>query len=250
MAKGAVASFWRKMYYDLANEVEQVLGKALGYPKYSDDQKNFPGTTEADGVCVGDSVPESLVAQAAGHVADNRAAKMTLQAVLDRDWNNETLRQTANIAANAIYWRDEQIKDLKRRIVNFEDETTSRATTSLWSEYVKKTNYPAMFGGLLFPDRPIIPYKIAVFDDSDNVPCTAEIEVAFEKLASYFEKRSKENARRAEKEEKKVEMEQQKSLKDWRYHEEVGADRSGYYFSGKADSYKRAAEKVREILGK
>ena len=59
------AQFWRKLYFDLANEVEQTLGKALGYPYYSDDQKNFPGTTEADGVCVGDHVPESLLAEAA-----------------------------------------------------------------------------------------------------------------------------------------------------------------------------------------
>ena len=52
-----------------SNEIEQILGKALGYPWYKDDQKNFPGATEADGVCVGDHVPESLAAEAADRIA-------------------------------------------------------------------------------------------------------------------------------------------------------------------------------------
>ena len=59
------AQFWRKAYFKLADEVEQTLGKALGYPWYKDDHKNFPGATEADGVCIGDHVPESLLAEAA-----------------------------------------------------------------------------------------------------------------------------------------------------------------------------------------
>src|ERR1700686_5062311 len=191
MAKGAVAAFWRKMYYDLSNEVEQVLGKALGYPKYSDDQKNFPGTTEKDGVCVGEHVPESLLDEAAKQIPQ-------------RDW--------------------------------------------MYVDYPKWAA-PAMFGGGTYMHSNLTSVKPLVFKASDNVPCTAEIEVAFEKLASYFEKRAKENARRAEKEEEKVTAQQRKELRDWSYHAEVGADRSGYYFSGKADSYKRAAEKVREILG-
>lgn len=33
-------------------EIEQMLGKALNYPWFKDDQENFPGTTEADGVVV------------------------------------------------------------------------------------------------------------------------------------------------------------------------------------------------------
>lgn len=42
------------------HEVEQVLGKALGYPAYADDPKNFPGATEKDGVCVGEHTPATL----------------------------------------------------------------------------------------------------------------------------------------------------------------------------------------------
>ena len=48
----------------------QTLGKALGYPRYCDDQKNFPGATEADGVCVGDHVAESLAEEAARRIKE------------------------------------------------------------------------------------------------------------------------------------------------------------------------------------
>jgi hypothetical protein len=48
-----------------SSEVEQILGKALGYPAYKDDQENFPGATEQDGVCVGEHVPQSLAEEAA-----------------------------------------------------------------------------------------------------------------------------------------------------------------------------------------
>lgn len=46
-------------------EIEQVLGKALGYPWFKDDQKNFPGATEANGVCVGEHTAETLAEEAA-----------------------------------------------------------------------------------------------------------------------------------------------------------------------------------------
>jgi len=52
-------------YWNYAAEIDQILGKALGYPFYASDQKNFPGATEADGVCTGDNVPESLALEAA-----------------------------------------------------------------------------------------------------------------------------------------------------------------------------------------
>jgi hypothetical protein len=43
-----------------SEEIEQILGKALGYPWYKDDPKNFPNATEADGVCVGVETAWSL----------------------------------------------------------------------------------------------------------------------------------------------------------------------------------------------
>jgi len=48
-----------------AHDVEQALGQALGYPWYKDDQKNFPGATERDGVCVGAHTPASIAEEAA-----------------------------------------------------------------------------------------------------------------------------------------------------------------------------------------
>lgn len=47
-------------------EIEQMCGRALGYPWYKDDQKNFPGSTDADGVCVGEHVAETVVAELVG----------------------------------------------------------------------------------------------------------------------------------------------------------------------------------------
>lgn len=57
----------------LNDAVSQTLGRALGYPRFCDDQKNFPGATDADGVCVGDMVAESLAADAATEIARLRA---------------------------------------------------------------------------------------------------------------------------------------------------------------------------------
>ncbi|EGF96795.1 hypothetical protein [Brevundimonas diminuta] len=60
---------WRdrtKIAYAKSNDqVCQSLGKALGYPWFKDDQVNFPRSTEADGVCVGEHVAESIADEAA-----------------------------------------------------------------------------------------------------------------------------------------------------------------------------------------
>lgn len=53
---------------------EQIAGRALGYPKYADDQKNFPGATEADGVCIGEHVGDTIVAELATALAKAREA--------------------------------------------------------------------------------------------------------------------------------------------------------------------------------
>lgn len=51
-------------------EIEQILGKALGYPWYKDDQQNFPGSTDADGVCVGEHTPGSIADEAAKRIRE------------------------------------------------------------------------------------------------------------------------------------------------------------------------------------
>lgn len=47
------------------NEIQQICGKALSYPWFKDDQQNFPGTTERDGVCVGEHVGVTIVRELA-----------------------------------------------------------------------------------------------------------------------------------------------------------------------------------------
>lgn len=54
-------------------EICQILGKALRYPWFKDDQKNFPGATEGDGVCVGDHVAVTLAMEAANRIAELEA---------------------------------------------------------------------------------------------------------------------------------------------------------------------------------
>lgn len=58
-----------------SNDIEQILGKALGYPRYKDDPKNFPGSTEQDGVCVGDHVAASLAMEAAALIQKYKTEK-------------------------------------------------------------------------------------------------------------------------------------------------------------------------------
>jgi hypothetical protein len=53
-----------------SQEIEQILGKALGYPWYKDDPKNFPNATEADGVCVAPNTAWSLALCAADKIRD------------------------------------------------------------------------------------------------------------------------------------------------------------------------------------
>lgn len=65
---------WKK---DL-HEIEQILGKALGYPWYWDDQENFPGATKEDGVCVGDHVAATLAMEAADRIRRANAAAVAL----------------------------------------------------------------------------------------------------------------------------------------------------------------------------
>ena len=51
-------------------KIEQILGKALGYPWYKDDPDIFPKATEADGVCVGIETAWSLAMIAADRIKE------------------------------------------------------------------------------------------------------------------------------------------------------------------------------------
>jgi len=73
------AAYWKDAYDNLRKlvtktdrEIEQVLGKVLGYPLYANDKNTFPNATESDGVCVGDHVPETLAVEAARKIEELR----------------------------------------------------------------------------------------------------------------------------------------------------------------------------------
>ena len=63
----------RKTWQKENDEIVQVLGKALQYPKYVDDQSVFPGATEADGVCVPCHTALSIADEAAARIEALRA---------------------------------------------------------------------------------------------------------------------------------------------------------------------------------
>ena len=66
------------------HEICQTLGRALGYPWFGDDQANFPGATDTDGVCVGDHVAESISKEAAKEVVRLREERDRLRAEVER----------------------------------------------------------------------------------------------------------------------------------------------------------------------
>lgn len=72
---GSLEAQWAVVVNAMAkenDEICQILGKALGYPWYKDDQKNFPGCSELDGVCPGDHVAVSLAIEAAEWIKERR----------------------------------------------------------------------------------------------------------------------------------------------------------------------------------
>ncbi|MCF4166375.1 hypothetical protein L2U69_12030 [Zavarzinia compransoris] len=74
----------KAVYSSLNDDVMQILGKALGFPWYADDQTTFPGATKADGICPGEQVAESMAEFAAKRIAKSddtiRALRMTITA--------------------------------------------------------------------------------------------------------------------------------------------------------------------------
>lgn len=92
------------------NDIEQTCGKVLGYPRYYDDQKNFPGATEKDGVCVGEHVASSIAAELANKYRDLLARNKRLEEALN---NVELVMQRP-----ASNHRMMQIAEPARRVLN------------------------------------------------------------------------------------------------------------------------------------
>lgn len=76
-ADSALVEAERKIrgYQRHLDAAQQIAGKALGYPWFKDDQKNFPGATEADGVCIGEHAGETIVEELAQKYLELKAAK-------------------------------------------------------------------------------------------------------------------------------------------------------------------------------
>lgn len=77
------------------DDICQALGKALGYPWFKDDQKNFPDAIEANGICVGDHVAESMADEAARRMTDLAAENRKLR---------EALEEVERIRTGIFYW--------------------------------------------------------------------------------------------------------------------------------------------------
>ena len=87
-------------------EVCQILGKALGFPWYKDDQKNFPGATEADGICEGHYVAQDMANLAAGKLATKgRAIDIHLSTITELQLRVEqAAEKLAKAEANCARW--------------------------------------------------------------------------------------------------------------------------------------------------
>ena len=99
----------RKTWQKENDELVQILGKALQYPRFVDDQSVFPGATEADGVCVPCHTALSIADEAAEKIealkAENarlHTANERMRAALERfrcrDWTPDWVRDIANRA--------------------------------------------------------------------------------------------------------------------------------------------------------
>jgi hypothetical protein len=88
----------------------QSLGKVLGFPWYKSDLKTFPDATDADGVCVGDHVAESLAENAAERIKH-------LENQLAIDELNPNRRQHIVLLTDRINLLDERLD----RVMNLLD---------------------------------------------------------------------------------------------------------------------------------
>lgn len=85
--------------------IEQICGGALGYPRYCDDQKNFPGATEEDGVCVGEHVAASIASELAGKYRDLLARVERLEEALKECDRGFTKHCPDEWSTNGASWK-------------------------------------------------------------------------------------------------------------------------------------------------
>lgn len=105
------------------HEVEQTLGKALGYPFYC-DLDSFPDATDADGVCVGEHIPATLAMEAAARILKLEEKINTFR---------ELLTHSASRVAELKEQR-EKLEEENARLMEACDifEANSAGATQLW----------------------------------------------------------------------------------------------------------------------
>lgn len=112
-ARLAEAERQRDGYRHHLHECEQIAGKALGYPWFKDDQKNFPAATEADGVCIGEHVGDTIVAELATRLAEvEREAEKLANGLLEAEGG----RIRAETALSSALAENERMKAALRNI--------------------------------------------------------------------------------------------------------------------------------------
>jgi hypothetical protein len=87
-------------------EIEQTCGKVLDYPWFKDDQKNFPGATEKDGVCVGEHVAETIAAELARKYTEAKERIKRLEAAGDEMERYIFDQTNTRWIICAIQWRE------------------------------------------------------------------------------------------------------------------------------------------------
>jgi hypothetical protein len=94
-----------------SEQIEQILGKALGYPWYKDDPDIFPRATEADGVCVGVETAWSLAMIAADRIKElsksNPHDGSTLDSFLLQEENEKLKKELKRLERTNSQLRDE-----------------------------------------------------------------------------------------------------------------------------------------------
>lgn len=100
--------------------IEQACGKVLGYPWFKDDQKNFPGSTEKDGVCVGDHLAETIVSELASRYTEALARikrleefARTIENDFDHDEDAHRYGTMCRVCDAAELLRETKIKEAK-----------------------------------------------------------------------------------------------------------------------------------------
>lgn len=117
-------------------ETCQVLGAALGYPRFCDDQASFPRATESDGVCVGEHVAVTLATEAAGRIgtlaAENAKLRQACEGLLaERDRAIDMAISVSNVQrSDAIQHRWVTIYSVLGR--EFREQGDARAFALNW----------------------------------------------------------------------------------------------------------------------